>query len=111
MLELYCHFPIPRNGNAFLLRVRATPYKLHQPSEPAVSFRDPAALPGVPPPDQLIARRIYLKPSDFERFGYTRGCKRCEHDKMYGPNRCKTNHSEACGSRIEAELAKFSEGQ
>ena len=31
--------------------------------------------------------------------------------KTYGPNRCKTNHSEACRSRIESELAKSPEGQ
>ena len=76
-----------------------------------MSFRDPAPLPGVPPPDQLIARRIYLKPDDFELYGYTRGCKRCDHDKKYGPNRCKTNHSETCRARIEAELAKTPQGQ
>ena len=36
-------------------KVRVTPYKLHQPSEPAVSFREPASLPGVLPPDQISA--------------------------------------------------------
>ena len=44
-------------------------------------------------------------------YGFTRGCKRCEHDKKYGPKRCKTNHSEACCDRIESELAKIPEGQ
>ena len=65
----------------------------------------------VPPPDQVIVRRIYLKPDDFDRYGFTRGCKRCEHDKKYGPNRRKTNHSESCRDRIEAELAKTPQGQ
>ena len=94
-------------------KVRVTPYKLHEPRPHEIVFKDPARLPGIPPPDQPVVRRVYLKPSDFANplIGYTRGCARCDFDRAYGPGRCKTNHSEACRTRVEAELAKTPEGQ
>ena len=53
-----------------------------------------------------------LKPSDFDNplIGCTRGCARCDHDRVFGRGRCKTNHSEACRTRVEAELMKTPEG-
>ena len=46
-------------------------------------------------------RRIHRKHitrSDLAKFGYTKGCRRCTHIKVYG--NCKGYHTDACRNRI-----------
>ena len=62
--------------------------------------------------DQSItARRVYIRAADLSAFGHTRGCPRCEHELVYGPNRCGKPHSDTCRSRIMGELAKTEAGR
>ena len=49
--------------------------------------------------------------NDFEDFGYTSGCPRCDHELKWGPGRTSRPHSERCRSRIMAELAKTDVGR
>ena len=95
-----------------LVRVGCTPYDLHQPREPEVIFREKTG-EKVEAPEQLIsmARQVYIKPKDIERYGLTRGCKKCDHERTYGPGRTSAPHSKICRDRIMKELAKTDEGQ
>ena len=58
-----------------------------------------------------IARRLYVKASDIEEFGYTRGCPKCDHALEYGPGRTSKPYSKRCWDRIMGELAKTAAGQ
>ena len=60
---------------------------------------------------QSLARRIYIRQSDYEAHGLTDHCPRCEHTKRYGPGRTTKPHSQECRDRIVEELAKTPEGQ
>ena len=52
----------------------------------------------------IVPRRLYLKPADFRKYGFTQGCPGCTHAQTnIGPKR---NHSEACRHRMESEIAK-----
>ena len=95
-----------------LQRVDKSPKALHEPRGEEVVFRertDPAAEP--PAPKLLVSRDIYLKRSDFDQWGLTVGCPRCDHERAYGPNRTKQGHSQACRRRIIAKLAETPAGQ
>ena len=56
-----------------------------------------------------MPRRTKLKPSDFERHGFTVGCLGFEQIQLGFLNR--KNHTEACRKRMEDELSKASDGQ
>ena len=58
-----------------------------------------------------VPRRVYIKPSDIDQFGWTDGCQRCEHAKKYGHGQTSKPHSEICRNRIMAEMAKTDEGR
>ena len=48
---------------------------------------------------ELVPRRIYIKPADFDRHGHTEGCKGCTWLKnRLGP---RVLHSEGCRVRLE----------
>ena len=50
-------------------------------------------------------RRIYIKPSDYDRHGHTQGCRACTWmQNRVGP---RPGHTEACRSRMEGEIAKL----
>ena len=47
---------------------------------------------------EIIPRRIYMKPADFVRHGFTQGCPGCVYAQTsIGP---KQNHSEICRQRL-----------
>ena len=53
---------------------------------------------------EIIPRRLYVKPADFVRHGFTQGCPGCVCARTgIGPKR---NHSEICRQRLEAEIVK-----
>ena len=93
--------------------VTQRPWQLHEKKEPAVVFRDPAEAPADPAADApvQIARRLYIKRSDVEAYGYTQGCPKCNHDLQYGFGRTTKGHSDACRKRISAELMKTTAGR
>ena len=95
-----------------LVKVGCTPYDIHQPREPEVVFRE-MTLEKVEKPEQLIsmARQVYIKPKDIQRYGLTRGCKECGRELNYGPRRKSAPHSKTCRERIMKELAKTDEGR
>ena len=66
-----------------LVKVGCTPYDLHQPREPEVVFREKIG-EKVENPKELIsmARQACTKPKDLERYGLTRGCKKCNHERL-----------------------------
>ena len=91
--------------------VRSIPYSLHATPETTVTFPskgDPET-PAVAKPS--LARRVYIKASDYDDHGLTDGCPRCESIKRYGPGRSTRPHSEMCRARIVAELMKTPEGK
>ena len=77
-----------------------------------ITFRQPVDPTGENfKPKVVLARSVYIKPSDIDKYGLTRGCVKCDHERDYGPNRTSKGHSKICRDRIMAELAKTPEGQ
>ena len=52
-----------------------------------------------------VARRVYLHAADFDQFGLTRGCTKCNY-KLKNGTWGSGSHSNQCRDRMEAELAK-----
>ena len=67
-----------------------------------VPVRAAPAEPVVPRMGEFHPRQLYLKPRDYEKFGYTGGCPGCISLKS-GMN-YKRNHSEECRSRLMKEM-------
>ena len=82
----------------FVLKGAKTTLKVSFPKAPAVQEKQPTR------DATIVPRRIYLKPDDFRKHGFTQGCPGCIFAQTsVGPKR---NHSEACRNRMEAEIAK-----
>ena len=76
-----------------------------------VSFPRTASAPTAQPTrgTGIVPRRLYLKPADFKKYGFTQGCPGCTHAQTnIGPKR---NHSEACRNRMESEIANNDEDE
>ena len=91
--------------------VRATPHDLHKPREVEVILKDKVG----PEKDNFqvkphMARQVYIRASDLEEFGMTRGCPKCDYFVKYGTWGTRP-HSNACRARISAELSKTSTGR
>ena len=93
-------------------KISATPFQLHVDQGPDVVFQDKKTVAeNVRPQEPIVARRVYMSKKDFEMFGYTSGCPRCDHELKWGPGRTSRPHSERCRTRIMAELAKTESGR
>ena len=81
----------------------------HISAEPAVKG-SPAAV-SIPTRSgaEWVPRRIYLKPDDFVKSGYTEGCKGCTWFQT-GLG-ARTNHSDDCRKRMEDAFAEDDEGR
>ena len=98
-----------------LALIKLATWSDHKSSDPGVSFRERVQ------DDQQVAagelakiRQLYLRQSDFDSHGYTDGCKKCEHTRVYGnnpDNKTTSQHSDVCRTRIVAELTKSVAGQ
>ena len=86
---------------------------MHGAKEPRVVFKDVSSAPEAPKADEPSrkSRRLYIKLSDVEAYGYTEGCPKCDHDLKYGFGRTTKGHSDKCRARITAELAKTPAGR
>ena len=96
------------------MKIGCTPtaYDIHQPREPEVIFREKNGEQMANPKELIsMARQVYIKPKDLERYGLTRGYKKCDHERAYGPGRTSAAQSKVCRGRIMKELAKTEEGQ
>ena len=52
----------------------------------------------------FFPRGLYMRPTDYARFGYTQGCRGCTwQQNKVGP---RPGHTEACRARLETEIAK-----
>ena len=93
-------------------KIGCTPYDLHQPREPEVTFREKKEEAHEEPMRKVVmARQVYIKPADIEKYGLTRGCKKCDHKRLYGPGRTSAGHSKLCRDRIMNEMSKTPEGR
>ena len=85
-----------------LVKISCTPYTMHQPREPEVVFKEKKDEKVEGTFKELIsmARQVYITPKDLEKFGLTRGCRKCDHERTYGPGRTSAAHSKICRDRI-----------
>ena len=94
-----------------LAAVKLTPLSLHLPREGEIVFKDKIDVERQEYVDQpQIARNVYLRPSDFEDFGFTRGCARCDHFRRHDAWGTRP-HSKLCRDRITMELSKTAAGR
>jgi len=78
-------------------------------SLPAPESSEPVEAPAVQPEKPYIPRKVYLKVSDFERFGHTPGCRGCESIIMR--EKYRVNHNAECRARIIKALSEDEDGQ
>ena len=88
-----------------LSAVCSTPWDLFQakPAEVVFQKKDCEQQPVID--KAYVARRAYLQAADFEEFGLTRGCPKCDYKLKYGTWGSRP-HSDRCRARVESELAK-----
>ena len=48
---------------------------------------------------------------DLERYGYSVGCKQCEHTRVYGSGKPGIQHNEACRQRISDAMGATEAGE
>ena len=92
-------------------KISATPFSIHIDQGPDVVFQKKEGVAEPPRQEATLSRRVYMSKKDFDDFGYTSGCPRCDHELRYGPGRTSRPHSERCRDRIMAELAKTELGR
>ena len=95
-----------------LAQLTATPWSERVRPERTVTFRDPAdqgAPAVVAPPVPLRAMR--LNQADFDKYGYTDGCRQCTHMQEDGRARPGIAHSDACRKRVIEAIAQTEAGK
>ena len=82
-----------------------TPWDMHVPREMEVVFKDKSDEKQETMKDKVtMSRRVYIKATDIEQFGMTRGCPRCDHQLRSGPGRTTSQHSQAWGEIAKTPL-------
>ena len=90
--------------------IAATPWSIHEPTVPEVIYHKPGE--EQPMLDKVAQiRRVYIRQADLDTYGYTQGCKRCQHILVYGANKGTMPHSDVCRARIMEEMSKHATGR
>ena len=58
---------------------------------------------------EFVPRRLYIRPADYTQRGFTQGCRGCTWAQNHLGHRAP--HTEACRSRMEAEIAQDDVGE
>ena len=67
-------------------KVSVTPFSMHVDRGPDVVFQDKKVdAESLPREEVRLSRRVYMSKKDFEDYGFTSGCPRCDHELTYGP--------------------------
>ncbi len=91
--------------------VRCTPWDLHAPRESEIIFKEKIDKGhGDFEEKVIISKQPYIRASDLEEHGMTRGCPKCDHFVKYQTWGSRP-HSNICRTRITAELAKTQAGR
>jgi hypothetical protein len=102
---------VEKSSKESLAEVKATPWDLHRPRQPEVVFKEKADGDHNEFAEKAhSARQVYLRADDFEQYGLTRGCPKCDNDLRNNASGTRP-HSAVCRSRITAELAKTEAGR
>ena len=103
--------PEPQQWSLDAVRaVAATPWANSEASMPEVIHFQPGE--GLAPAErEMQVRRVYIRQADLDEFGYTQGCRRCQHILTYGPNKGTMPHSDECRARITAALRQTDHGR
>ena len=92
--------------------VNTVPFNMFKPKDQTVQFREQIeGEQAKGEQKQAIARQVYMKRADFEAYGQTEGCPRCEMDMRYGYGRSTKLHSHACRTRMMGCLAQTEAGR
>ena len=92
--------------------VQTSPYALYNPPKPEVFMRDPPMAKETKIAERgAVARDIMLRRGDFEQFGYTDSCTRCQQaiEKGWSETGISGPHSNACRVRMKEAIANHSE--
>ena len=85
--------------------IAVTPWSIHEPTGPEVTFPQKDTAPENLPAKQRMARRMYIRQEDLDKHGYTQGCPKCDHLLTHGPSTGAIAHSEACRARLMEAIA------
>ena len=84
-----------------LAKIAVTPWDLHVPREAEVIFKDKSeGVHDVAKDKVVMSRQVYIKASDIDQFGMTRGCPRCDHQLKYGADQTPSQDSATGRARI-----------
>ncbi len=96
---------------AALQAVKATPQDTAAHAAPGPIFVEKAPEDGPATKKARVPPRVLLKKSDFEQYGYTSGCPKCDHARTWGWGQTTLHHSATCVARLSAELEKTEAGR
>ena len=90
-----------------LEKIQVTPWSLRT-VEAAVRVDLGAEVAGHPPAPAegpSLARRLKITKHTLREFGYTDGCRQCDHMRAFDEHKSGLQHSEACRRRITGAMA------
>ncbi len=96
-----------------LAGLRTTPWMEREKQDVQVRFQQDAAeldTPAAPDPPPAL-RRMRINKSDLEAYGYTQGCKQCEHIERNGKAKGGMQHNLACRTRIIEAIGQTEAGK
>ena len=88
-------------------QVGATPWSLHETQRPDVICSD--ATPDMRHDKISEARRLYIRKSDLDKYGYMKGCLRCQHILTDGAKDTSVMHIPHCCATALEEMANTPE--
>jgi hypothetical protein len=91
--------------------IQATPWNVHERVRRVVLEQAVERHEELPPEPTTDFRRLKIIKQDMIDFGYTEGCKQCDHYLRYGSRRAGYTHSDECRQRMMNELAKIPTGR
>jgi hypothetical protein len=90
--------------------VSSTPWSIHTTANPDGVFVEKAVKEDTTA-DIAKVRKIYIRQADFDAFGYTPACKKCQSILGRGKGETSAPHSDICRARLTAEISKTPEGE
>ncbi len=94
-----------------LKAITSMPWSLRTRTAPSVEFGEPVEKDPKPKDDAPpVARRLKITKETLRKYGFTQGCRQCEHIKAFSEAKAGLPHGEVCRARIVEDMKKDDQG-
>ena len=96
-----------------LSSIKVTPWNKHVPRDTEVVFKDATDKVELDLKDKIVlSRQVYLRSTDFDEHGFTRGCPKCDaFRRTQSWTSTGRPHSKLCRDRLIGEISKTAAGR